>query len=719
MTTFVTFTVVGLAAGAVYAVIASGLVLTYTTTGIFNFAHGATGMLAAFAYWQLRVAWDWPTLLAVAAVLCVVAPAFGLLLERMMRGLDGTGEATRLVVSVSLLTGMMGLAQGIWGPDVARSVPKFFGNESVRLASTSVSYHQIVTVVVAVAVAIGLRLVLYQTRMGVVMRAVVDDRSLGRLNGVSTVGVQQRSWMLSTVLAAVGGILVASTAGLNAVVLSLLIVNAYAAAIFGRLRSLPLTFLGALVVGLTDGYLQGYLPQSENLAGLRLASPMIILFLALLVIPNPRLRGHGRTREYFPAPTRQGLTIFCGVALVFGLVLATTLSDADVVMFGKIFPTAIIALSLVPLLGFGNQMSLCQLSLAGIGAITYAHLGQGGNPLGLVAAVVVAAAVGALVALPALRLSGLYLALATAAFAVALDRWIFFLPDLQVGPVRLSFFDRGVLGVDPLRAGGLTIDDPRGQMAFAAVCFAALAGAVGTVRRSAFGRRLVAQRDSEAACATFGMNLVATRLAVFSLSAGIAGLGGALLGVQVGSIQAESFDFTTGLPLFVAVAAGGAGFVSAALAAGLVFQGLFPLASREAPWFTRWQPLTVGGVGIALGKEPSGAAAQWRDGFRNLIGDRPVTGVMLGALLVVWGLRLVDLYGNWAFVLLSAVVCLGGTGLAEWRARRLGRTPGWVRASAPPKPASSGPEWLEVDRPWSAATRAEIDAVLALDEVAR
>ena len=186
--------------------------------------------------------------------------------------------------------------------------------------------------------------------------------------------------------------------------LSLLIVNAYGAAVFGRLRSLPMTFVGAIVLGCLDGYLAGYLPSSGTVgpfvAGLRLASPVILLFIVLLVLPNRRLRSHVRAREFFPAPTTKGLVLFSLLTLGFGLVLATTLSKPDLLTYGKMFSIGIVALSLVPLVGFAGQISLCQLSFAGIGALVMAHLGAGGNPLGLVAAVVICAAVGGLVALP-------------------------------------------------------------------------------------------------------------------------------------------------------------------------------------------------------------------------------------------------------------------------------------------------------------------------------
>ena len=171
------FTIVGLSLAAIYSIISSGLVLTYTTTGIFNFAHGAAGMLAAFTYWQLRFDWGWPAPVALFVVLVVLAPALGLLLERViMRGLVGTTEATKLVVSISLLVGMIGLANVIWKPGVSRPMSTFFQGQTIDLGVTTITYHQAITIAVAILVAVGLRLLLFRTRMGVSMRANVDGR---------------------------------------------------------------------------------------------------------------------------------------------------------------------------------------------------------------------------------------------------------------------------------------------------------------------------------------------------------------------------------------------------------------------------------------------------------------------------------------------------------------------------------------------------------------
>src|SRR3954469_21782262 len=111
METFLAFTVVGIVTGAIYAVTASGLVVTYTTSGIFNFAHGAIGMFAAFTYWELRVQMHLPAPIALFVVLCILAPLFGLVIERvLMRNLANASTITKIVVTVGLLVALLSAA---------------------------------------------------------------------------------------------------------------------------------------------------------------------------------------------------------------------------------------------------------------------------------------------------------------------------------------------------------------------------------------------------------------------------------------------------------------------------------------------------------------------------------------------------------------------------------------------------------------------------------
>ncbi|MFD5296394.1 ABC transporter permease [Streptomyces mutabilis] len=638
MDQFLAFTVVGLSTAAIYAVIGSGLVLTHTTAGVFNFAHGAAGMVAAFSYWQLAVGWEWPVPLALATVLLVLAPAFGLFVERvLMRPVQALGEAERLVMTLALLTGCIALARWVWDPNTARPLAPFFSDRSaIRLGPAAVTWHQAVTMAVAVAVAAALWLLLHRTRTGTEMRASVDDRALAGLTGADPQRAGRLAWILGIQLAAVGGILIAPTVALDAQQLSLLIVSAYTAAVFGRLRSLPLTFLGAVVVGLLEAYLAGYLPQNDYLPGLRLAAPALLLLLALLVFPHRRLRGRDRRLVRVPLPSPRGSLVFAGSVLVLASVLVTVLSDDAVISYGTIFSLGIIALSYVPLAGFAGQISLCQLSIAGIGAVAWGHLGAGGELWALPVAVLIAAAVGLVVALPALRLSGVYLALGTAAFAVILDRWIFTLPAVDVFGVRIALFDQGSVAVTGPDLFGRHLTSPAQLLVLAAVFLALGSLAVAALRRGRFGRRLIALRDSEAAFATLGGHVLGAKVAVFALSAGLAGLGGALYGMQLQTVTAEQFNLVAGLPIFLIAVIGGLGAVGTGLFAGIAFVVPNQLFADLGSWAHDVSALLIALAGMGLAHSPAGIVPRMHGQWARLARDRTLLPLLLAVLGLCW-----------------------------------------------------------------------------------
>ena len=207
MRELVLFTVSGLTTAGIYAISASGLTLTYTTTGVFNFAHGAIGMIAAFAYWQLRYGWNVPTIAAFAIVVLIAAPVVGLGVERaIMRRLHGASEATKLVVTVAVMLGLVSFALWVWNPGTARSVRPLWSGKVVEVGIVRVSYNDLLVLGVAAAVAIVLRLLLYSTRAGVAMRATVDDRDLALLTGAQPNRSTRLAWVVGTMLAALAGI---------------------------------------------------------------------------------------------------------------------------------------------------------------------------------------------------------------------------------------------------------------------------------------------------------------------------------------------------------------------------------------------------------------------------------------------------------------------------------------------------------------------------------
>jgi branched-chain amino acid transport system permease protein len=649
MSEFLAFGIVGLATAAVYAIIGSGLVLTYVTTGTFNFAQGAAGMLAAFAYWQLTVGWGWPVPVALAVVLLVLAPAFGLGIERVvMRPISHLGETERVVVTVSLLSGMIACANAIWNPSVSRSLTPFLSSRApIRLGPVMISWHQAITMIVAILVAAGLRVLLYRTRAGTEMRATVDDRQLTSLNGGDPVRAARVAWVLSTQLAAVAGILIAPTVTLDSSQLSLLIVSAYTAAIFGRLRSLPMTFAGAVVVGCMESYLNGYLPQNSYLPGLRLAASPLLLLVALLVFRQRQLPGRNRKLHPIRVPTLRGTAVFAAAIAAAGVVLATVLSPADLLTYGPMFSLGLVALSFVPLTGYAGQISLCQLSMAGIGALVWAHLGATGAVWALIAAIAVPAVVGAVIAIPALRLSGIYVALATTAFAIVLDYWVFALPQFRVLGVQVSLFNQGAVNVFGPSLSGHHLTSQRGLMVLAAACLALASGAVALLRRSRYGRRLIALRDSESAYAMLSGTPLTAKLAVFSISAGIAGLGGALYAMQQGSITAQQFQYTAGLPLFLLAVVGGLGSAGTGVFTGESFIGATAATNAVLPWMANLTPIFPGLTGIGLGSNPTGVIPLMRQRLASTGRSRPAIAILVAGTLTAWILRLAGVINGW------------------------------------------------------------------------
>jgi branched-chain amino acid transport system permease protein len=595
MQEFLQFLVIGVVAGAIYFVAASGLVVTYATSGVFNFAHGALGMVAAFSYWSLHVALGWPAVPALLVVVFVGGPLGGALLERfLMRRLQGVPTLSTIGVTIGLLLALVGAASFLWNQNITRVVPGFFGPTSaVGVLGVEISYDQLTVMAVAIAVAGSIWLLLHRTRLGVAMRAVVDDPELVALSGISPAGAARAGWMLGASLAALAGVLWVDSGEDLAILTLTLLVNGYAAAIVGRLRSLPLTFVGAIGLGIAVNMGIGYLPQ--NWQDLQSTMPMVLLFVVLLVLPQGRLR----TAERVPAlrlpvaNLRTSLT-GAGALVVVGLVVSRVVPSNEIFLVSSGVAFAIIALSLVPLTGYAGQISCCQLTFAGLGAFAMAKVGGDDSPLGLLAAVLVAGAVGALIALPAIRFQGLYLALGTLAFAVAMDSGFF----------QTSHFGGygGYLQVGRAPVFGIEFSSDRAYLVLLVIVYGLASVGVLAIRRSRFGRRLVASHDSAAAASTVGVNVARTRLAVFVLSASLAGLGGALLAGVSFIAEPNDYQMLLSLSMLLLVTIWGVRSVSGVLIAGVGFQ-LIPYFLNDN---YSWLYLLTGLGAIGISRNPEG-----------------------------------------------------------------------------------------------------------------
>lgn len=613
MDLFAAYTVAGLVTGSIYAVTASGLVVTYTTSGIFNFAHGAVGMLAAFSYWEFRVNQSWPAPIALIAVIFVIAPLLGALIERvLMRQMDRSQVVTSLVITIGLTVMLIGVSQGIWKPE-ARAMPEFFAGSGFDFLGTVVSWHQAITLILAAVVAVVLWYLLTRTRLGVAMRAVVDDRNLASLTGAQPSRISMLSWAIGSSLAALGGVLIAPVLQLDTIVLTFLVINAYAAAMVGRLRSLPLTFVGAFGLGLAEEYFKGYVDLGGLWQGLRPSLPALLLFAVLLLMPEERLRANLGRSAGAKAPRVPSLreSLVGAGALVAAVGIASLfLESGDVQRVSVGLATGVVMLSLVLLTGYGGQVSLAQLTFAGFGAFAMAEWGGDGSIFGLVLAAAIAAPIGALVALPALRLQGLYLALATMAFAVMAVEMIF---------VDKRFFGfNASLPVGRLDLGPISFDGEVAYMMLVAGIFGLVGVFVLWIRRGPFGRVLSAMGDSPAACATLGLDLTRTKLAVFAISAAMAGLGGALLGGARSVAGPVDFIVLQNLPVLLLAVVGGITTVSGALIGGLAL-ALLPLLQERIPDLAGIVFLLTGAAAVSLGRNPNGIAFFLSEAFGRFL----------------------------------------------------------------------------------------------------
>jgi branched-chain amino acid transport system permease protein len=599
MSSLLSFTILGIFTGAAYAIAASGLVLTYSTTRVFNIAHGAFGMVMAFVYWDFSQRQNIPAWISLGLVLLVVAPAFGLFVQRFVtRGLGDAPVSVSLVVTVGLFVGLIGLAQQIW-PPAARSVPQFFNQRGFELGDVFITYHQLLTILLSALVAGGLFLLLNRTRVGTAMRASVDNPDLLKLYGGKPGLVAALAWAIGTSLAALAGILLTPVIGLDYYELTLLVINAYAAAMLGRLKSLPLTFAGAMTLGILQSYAVAYLPSTGDLSGVRAVIPTLFLFAVIIAMPQAQLRV-GQVKGIVSArlPSVQRAITAGATLVVVVAVLTLSMSASNVLLAGTAATYAMVMLSLVLLTGYGGHVSLAQFTFAGVGALAYAKL-DSPNLLGLLLAALIAAAVGALVALPVLRLTGLYLALSTLAFGVLMDKLVF--------QASFAFGFNGSLPAERLAVLGITITDGGTYVLLMTIIFVLMGIGLLQLRRGRLGRILIAMRDSPAACGTLGLNMRWFRVGLFGLSAGMAGLAGALFAGLRQTISATDFQLLSSLPLLLLAVVCGVTSVTGAAIGGVFFM-MLPVLQSNYPGLAGLAFVVIGFGAVALGRDPNGLA---------------------------------------------------------------------------------------------------------------
>ena len=592
MNDYLPFIVVGLVSGSVYGIASTGLVLTYTTTGIFNFAHGAVAAAAAFVFYDLHTVHGLPVVPTFVIAVFGFGAVAGLVLERLARRLADAQPAMAVVATVGVALAVQGALE--WKYGIRKDFPSFFPPGSVRLADVDVTYSQLITVGIGLVSVTGLFLFFRFTRVGLAMRAVVDNPTLLALAATSPIRTRAASWILGSTFAALSGVLIAPSLGLDAVLLTLLVVQAFGAAAIGRFSNLSLTYVGGLVVGVAAALATKFTQPHPVLSGAPAAVPFVILFVVLLLTPRRRLVE--RVTPPRPEPDRSPLprAVTAGAVAVAaaGLLLVPAFAGARLPVYTNALAFVPIFLSLGLLVWTSGQISLCQAAFAAVGATTLSHLTTGaGLPwlLALLLAGLATVPLGALVAIPAIRLSGTYLALATFGFGILVERVAY-----RFG---VMFGGDGFREAPRPRLGFL---DATGDRAFYYLCLAvAVTGCVVVVGivRSRLGRLLRALGDSPAGLEAQGLKTNTTRVLVFCLSGFLAGMGGALLISGVGTANGNTLSALNSLLwLAVLVAVRARSLVPAAFLAAAAL-AVVPTYARE--FFTSYSTMLFGFAAVS------------------------------------------------------------------------------------------------------------------------
>ncbi len=529
MADFLPFIVIGVTTGAVYGLAGVGLVLTYKTSGIFNFAYGAIAAMAVFVFYYLHSQHGMPWPYAAALVVFVMSPIEGLGLELVARILEGATATLKVVATVGLLLIVVGVGT-LWYGSADVNFPPFLDTNTVHFLGVNIGFDQITVMVVSV-IATALLYYFFRTvRIGVAMRGVVDNPDLVSMTGTNPVAVRRWAWIIGTMFASLAGLLLAPSLSLNAEVIVLLVVQAFGAAAIGYFSSLPLTFAGGIIVGVITAIATKYAADVTWLDGLSAGLPFVILFIVLIVTPRRLLVERRITttlaiRRSWHAPTRMrllagaaALVFFCFVPSFVGVQLATWSSALVYIM---------LFLSLGLLVKTSGQISLCHLAFAAVGASAFGHLtGSYHVPwLGALAlAGLIALPVGALVAIPAIRLSGVFLALATYGFGILLEQ-MFYETGIMFGPTT-----GGITTPRPdITILGWHLYTDKGFYYLLLLFVVLTVAVVQAILRGRMGRLLKGLADSPVALETHGATTNVMKVLIFCITASMAAIAGALL----------------------------------------------------------------------------------------------------------------------------------------------------------------------------------------------
>jgi ABC-type branched-subunit amino acid transport system ATPase component/ABC-type branched-subunit amino acid transport system permease subunit len=548
--------------GLTYGLLAVGLVLIYRTNRIINFAHGHIGAFGAAFFGVAALKWHIPYWVAFVMALFVAA-ATGAAAEagvvrrlrnapRLMSIVATLGIGQFLVLFSSLINTTA--AAGSLYPTPDPWIPAFYvGKLRVTEAYSGMLF---LSPLVVIAIAVFLK----RSRFGLGIRAAAANPEAARMSGIFASRMSSLAWAIAGALSAFTAILVSPTQGFISgdTFGPQLLLTAMTAAVIGRMQNLPIALVGGVGIGIVEQILLWNYPRSSLV--------QVTLFVVILVTLLLQRNRAGRDEEKGSWAAVQGLrpiphrlqelwlvraagpllgVVFIALLAVLPLFITNSLS----VTFTGIMGFAIVGLSIGVLTGLGGQLTLGQFAIAAIGAVVSYQVSSriGDFPLALLYAGLAAGLVSVAIGLPALRIRGLMLTVTTLGFALATPAWLLAQPWMLGDgrdPGAPIFFDT-------------RLDTGHTYYYFALTLFVLSLVLARNIRRSGFGRLLVAVRDNEDNARAFTVNASVVKLQGYLLAGFIAGIGGATYAHSLSSIGVETFPAKYSIDVVVMTVLGG------------------------------------------------------------------------------------------------------------------------------------------------------------------
>ena len=616
----------GAVIGALYGLVAMGLILVYRANRIINFAQGQLGSVPAVVGLLLVARHGWPYLAVLPLVLVASLLLGGVVEVGLVRRFSHSPRLilTVVTIGIGILLQIFEFFAKTWVGGSLKDVlslkfPTPFEHLSIRMGPAKLTGNDLFAVAAVGVVVVALGAFFKYTDIGIAVRASAENGERASLLGIPVKRVSTIVWMLAALLSAIGVFLRTPIVGLplTGFVGPSVLLFGLATAVIARMESLPVAFFGGMLIGVID---RSALFATRR-ASLADAVMLVVVVVALLAQRARQSRAVEAgtsswqvVQEYRPIPTelRRLPEVVTGTRVIAGVILAAVLAapwllgdiktpEATVmVLYG------IIGISLVILTGWAGQISLGQYAIAGVGSAVAGGLAAN-HHWDFFLAVFVGALAGALVAvligIPALRIQGLFLAVTTLAFAFTVENFVlrreFFgwlVPKDNAFVDRPRLYGRFDLAGDNKVLWFHVSADAK----FYFVCLAFLLLAVAmarALRRNRSGRIFIGVRDNTRVLQAYGVHPATTRLAAFALSGFLAGMAGALLAYQNTVFSPGGFAPEKSIELFVMAVIGGVGSLAGALLGAVFVVGLPLLPGLRNVQFVE---LLTSGLGLLL-----------------------------------------------------------------------------------------------------------------------